>query len=230
MWTRLRPYPVLLLWLSLELLVQCPFIIQAVAAVTEKKKEETNGASSSFRIAGYLPDYRIHDKSIDWNATMALLDDVYLFSLSPQIQLGDNMFSACCLQPSHYETILSVTSNRPKVWVTVGGAGRSHKLTLAPSAMMRALAKLILEDFPNLITGIDFDCEMFMEHADYENYEKLVVAATNIFPPQGIDVSMALVRVYYYCCCLTLKTIFPPLEVVFLLTHARRVLILSSCT
>lgn len=139
------------------------------------------------RIAGYLPDYRIN--SVE-NETIALLDDVYLFSLSPQIQLGDNMFQACCLQSSHYE-ILESMQKGPKYWVTVGGAGRSNKLTRAPSAMMRALAKLVLEDH-SFITGIDFDCELFLEHSDYENYDKLVTAATNIFPAQGISVSIAL--------------------------------------
>jgi hypothetical protein len=158
-----------------------------------------SSSSKVVRIAGYLPDYQI--ESVDLNATLALLDDVYLFSLSPQIQLGDNMFQACCLQPHHYELLeqammQTFSTPRPKVWVTVGGAGRSHKLTKAPSSiMMRALTKLIFTDQKILnITGIDWDCELFLDHGDYESYDQLVTAATHIFPPQGIAVSMALVR------------------------------------
>jgi Glycosyl hydrolases family 18 len=178
---RYRPV-VLLLLHSVEQLL----FLHAGTVLSEKKED----GAAAFRIAGYLPDYRFHD--INLNETMKYLDDVYLFSLSPQTQLGDFMFQACCLQPSHFEALKSLSHPKPKFWVTVGGAGRSNKLTKAPSAMMRALARLVLDDYPSLITGIDFDCELFLEHSDYENYDKLVTAATNIFPPQGIAVSMAL--------------------------------------
>jgi hypothetical protein len=202
-------WPAILFSLGVELLFHnAASIVVATTTTTAGENgdnDPTTATTTSIpkvRIAGYLPDYRI--ESVDLNATLALLDDVYLFSLSPQIQLGDNMFQACCLQTHHYElleqamTTISTMKEtpRPKVWVTVGGAGRSHKLTKAPSSiMMRALTKLIFTDQKRLnITGIDWDCELFLDHGDYESYDQLVTAATHIFPPQGIAVSMALVR------------------------------------
>jgi hypothetical protein len=214
----MRLWPAILFSCGVELLFHNAASIFVVAATTTTTTAAEDGdndptttttkssSSTAVRIAGYLPDYRI--ESVDLNATLALLDDVYLFSLSPQIQLGDNMFQACCLQPHHYELLeqamMQTTKERtrPKVWITVGGAGRSHKLTKAPSSiMMRALTKLIFTDQKKLnITGIDWDCELFLDHGDYESYDQLVTAATHIFPPQGIAVSMALVRT----CCASL--------------------------
>ena len=65
-----------------------------------------------FRLAGYLPDYRV--EGIDLNSTAQLLDDLYLFSLSPQTALKANMFRLCCLQDSHYEKARQAVSPHPR--------------------------------------------------------------------------------------------------------------------
>lgn len=138
-----------------------------------------NVIDADFRIAGYLPDYRF-DSSFDINASAAVLDDLYLFSLAPQTQLGPNMFKACCLQEKHFlaaREAVEATDGRLRVWVTVGGGGRSHKFTQNPTTMLDALQTLLSER--PYIGGIDFDCETFWNHEDYERYEKLVIDATS---------------------------------------------------
>lgn len=148
--------------------------------------------NADFRIAGYLPDYRF-DSSLDLNASAALLDDLYLFSLSPQTQLGPAMFQACCLQEKHYTAAaqaVASTDGRLRAWVTVGGGGRSHKFTDAPSAMINALRDLIIAK--PYIRGVDFDCETFYAHQEYERYEKLLTSAATLLHSNFPDVQVSV--------------------------------------
>lgn len=155
----------------------------------------------SFRIAGYVPDYRF-DGTINWNKTAELVDDLYLFSLFPQTQLGTNMFQLCCLHPEHYHTarqavLASYAASSPTMsssrnttlWVTVGGAERSHKFTKAPGSMIGALRDLVAQEG---LDGVDFDCESFQSHDDDVEYEELLRSAAILLHTSGILMSVAL--------------------------------------
>jgi len=181
-------HSVLLRCCCVLLLVGCLIVVSA--------NEDDQENSSSFRIAGYLPDYRF-GSGIDLNATAALVDDIYLFSLSPQTQLGPQMFSLCCLKPDDYQQAREARAharnshNREiKLWVTVGGAGRSHNFVAHPSAMVTALHQVVEQE---QLDGVDFDCESFKTHQDYTDYEILVRNAAKILRSKGnIPVSVAL--------------------------------------
>jgi hypothetical protein len=128
----------IIIWLHVY--VQLIYLLAAVGTITgslshssnDEEDEETSMVErfSTFRIAGYLPDYRF---GIDLNQTALLVDDLYLFSLSPQPQLGDMIFAVCCLNEDHFEKAKQAVSyahttagKDVKVWVTIGGGGRSN--------------------------------------------------------------------------------------------------------
>lgn len=155
--------------------------------------EDVEKSVPFFRIAGYLPDYRF---GIDLNSTAILLDDLYIFSLSPQTQLGDMMFALCCLDKSHYEKARQAavhaqitTGKEVKIWVTIGGGGRSAGFTKNPGAMIRVIQQLLADE---KIYGVDFDCELFLTHQDFVDYYSLIINAAHILHKEGKYVSVAI--------------------------------------
>ena len=145
-------------------------------------------AQADFRVAGYLPDYRF---DVDLEAKIPYLDDIYLFSLSPQTQLGDQMFDLCCLNDSHFEKARNAVRNHPKtkLWVTVGGGGRSHKFLNNPSAMLRSIRKVLNEQG---LHGVDFNNEELRTHKDYADYASFIRNTANLLHQEGYQVSVAL--------------------------------------
>jgi chitinase len=186
-----------LLCVCVQLFSNVMYLISTVSATTgttqQGADDEFPGVPSSFRIAGYLPDYRF---GIDLNSTALLLDDLYLFSLAPQPQLGEMIFAVCCLNQDHYEKAHQAVAYAKqtigkdvKIWVTVGGGGRSASFTKNPSAMISALQVLLTtQNFD----GVDFDCELFRSHQDYDDYDALLKSAAYVLHKLGKQVSVAL--------------------------------------
>jgi chitinase len=155
--------------------------------------EEFDRPAGTFRLAGYLPDYRF---GIDLNSTALLLDDLYLFSLSPQPQLGAMMFAVCCLDKNHYEKARQAAAHarsqagkEVKIWVTIGGGGRSTGFTKNPGAMIGAIKQLLAEEN---FDGVDFDCELFLSHQDFDDYDTLITNAAYVLHKEGKYVSVAI--------------------------------------
>lgn len=172
----------------------CAFasFLSRVAAV-ESEGREVQATAPTFRIAGYLPDYRFD--GIDLNATVEQLDDLYLFSLAPQSQLGSNILSLCCLKSNHFEKARQAVAHAASkgkeviLWVTVGGGGRSSGFVKAPSNMIGALKQLAKDE---KLQGVDFDCEHFTSHQDYVDYEALIMNAAYVLHKEGMQISVAL--------------------------------------
>jgi chitinase len=169
------------------------FLVISLSNVAASSNENTERSVDSFRIAGYLPDYRF---GIDLNSTTVLLDDLYLFSLSPQPQLGAMIFAVCCLDKEHYQKARqaadhakSVTGKEVKIWVTVGGGGRSNGFTKNPGAMIGAIKQLLVDE---KFHGVDFDCELFRTHQDYVDYDSIITNAAYVLHKEGKHVSVAL--------------------------------------
>jgi GH18 family chitinase len=147
-------------------------------------------SNDSFRIAGYLPDYRFD--GIDWNKTVPLIDDLYLFSMAPQTHLDDasEMFSGCCLQDWQFVKARHARAQTSiDVWVTIGGGGRSDHFTRNPDVMIQAI---LLFASQQQIQGIDFDCESFTSRRDYDDYLSLIRKAIPALHKSHLFVSVAL--------------------------------------
>ena len=151
--------------------------------------------TTPFRIAGYVPDYRFD--GIDLNRTAEYVDDLFLFSIMPQTQLGmHSMLKVCCLSADMYETARqavahakSTAGRKVKLWVTLGGAGRSHKMMVNPSETIGALRELL---FAEELKGVDFNCNEFRSHQDYVDYETLIRNTAKVLYKLGAQVSVAI--------------------------------------
>ena len=92
----------------------------------------TDSDPNDLVVAGYLPDYRTY---INVNASSSLLTDLYLFSIEPARDGSVQGNNVCCLGKDHFRLLQQAKANsrngahrrRPlRVWVTIGGGGRSH--------------------------------------------------------------------------------------------------------
>lgn len=111
-------------------LVACFHLLQIRAGIAK---------SNDFVVGGYLPEYRSY---INLNNTIPYLTDVILFSMTPD---NDGTFGSCCLDSHHFEQARQARAyqqthfpekQRLKIWVSVGGAGRSNSfaaIVLDPS-------------------------------------------------------------------------------------------------
>ena len=118
--------------------------------------------SPSFVIAGYLPDYRTY---ININATAPLLNDLMLFSLTPETILEYDESSGsggCCLSSEHFDKFREArafkknlldqveASNKQqlRLLLTVGGGGRSngfHGIVMGDIDLQRKFAKNLVQ-------------------------------------------------------------------------------------
>jgi GH18 family chitinase len=174
-----------------KVLAACAWILLAGRVSDAAVANDSEPATPPFRVAGYLPDYRFGGGGIDVNATAALVDDLYLFSLSPQPSLGDNMFALSPLRKEHFEEARQARASHPdtNLWVTIGGGGRSSNMLKKPAELVRAAALFVEREG---LQGVDFDCEFFRTHDDYRAYEKMLVEAAQVLRGQGVQVSVAL--------------------------------------
>lgn len=97
---------------------------------------------SDLGLGAYLPDYRM---TYNVNASANHLTDLILFSIQPDQQ---GMINGCCLQKDHYNVASGARdhNNDLKIWVSIGGAGRSTGIPSITSDPVRR-KRLIDESF-----------------------------------------------------------------------------------
>lgn len=160
-------------------------------------------AAAVFRVGGYLPDYRFY---IDVNNTSPFLTDLVLFSTSPSPHLSrGSPLSACCLDGDKFEagrraraykkersdssSGSSSSSAELKLWLSVGGGGRSDHFLDDLDGLTSAIRELASK---HQLDGVDLDCESFSSQQDYSKYMSWIDAAAPLFHQDGLLVSVAL--------------------------------------
>jgi hypothetical protein len=118
--------------LKISLVILVIFFLYNAMYSEATQQEEVN---DNFTLAAYLPDYRIVsyvEQQLLHNFTVSppLLTDLILFSLQPH---SKGFLGGCCLQPDHFklaqryrEQLYTTNEKRLRLWVTVGGSGRSY--------------------------------------------------------------------------------------------------------
>jgi Glycosyl hydrolases family 18 len=178
-------------------------------------------SNNTFVVAGYLPDYRLFH--VDLPPIMAALTDVLLFSLEvsatsvmmmtsvaandddffpnddePQKQQQKAVYP-CCWRINHFERTRSAwhdqkQDNRPRLWLVVGGGGRSSGFaSLFESRDRRAAwisALLALVAQQDELFGIVFNAEGMRSSQEYTSYMQLVYQVAASRP--SLPVSVAL--------------------------------------
>mmetsp|Transcript_3186 Transcript_3186/g.4836 ORF Transcript_3186/g.4836 Transcript_3186/m.4836 type:complete len:321 (+) Transcript_3186:30-992(+) len=147
-------------------------------------------------IAGYLPDYRSY---INVNNTAILLTDLILFSVEPSAD--GTLEGQCCLGSSHYQLAREASSSRVessksalKIWITVGGAGRSEgfrtfsKSQAGRDAFVSNLLQLCKKEGLN---GVDIDWQDIKDESEYENFIQLILAASKALHEEGMLLSVS---------------------------------------
>ena len=188
------------------------------AAVTAVSADETEYKYDNFAIAGYLPDYRINyfmDKQLGTNRkkdkvtgddnkspSSSSMTDLILFSLQPH----SKGFFGCCLQDDHYDLVEKFVANSNnnytssssirRVWVTVGGGGRSGAFPeiCAKKELRNRLIRSILNlsvKYP-FIKGIDLDFFNPTTIQERDNYILFLNEAIPQLHKEGIKVSLTL--------------------------------------
>jgi chitinase len=178
-------------------------------AVSYSHEGSRGDGDNDWIIAGYLPDYRFY---IDVNQTVTGLTDLILFSLEPP------HFNCCMEKTPHWtmakqavahhqreqslrkDTIRQTTKTEAivsplKLWVTVGGAGRSAGFAdlLQDATGQEALFKRIIAlAAKHKLTGIDFDCELPFTQQQYYYYMLFLEAACDRLHQEGLLVSVAI--------------------------------------
>lgn len=145
-----------------------------------------------FSIAAYLPDYRSY---ISVNATAPFLTDLLLFSISPDS-------GGCCLSEDHYRIARQAQSfkqqysnARLRLWVTVGGGGRSEgfrNIVSDETGRARFVDSMVHLCKREGLDGIDFDWEIPKTRQELQAYSTLLLDMSKILHGQNLLISVAL--------------------------------------
>ncbi len=143
---------------------------------------------SSFRIVGYLPNYREFDR-----VSTRGLTDLILFSVTPTAT-GDLNLSRLKKMPWSKLRAFK-TQQRVRLILCVGGWERSANFaTVATSDAMRqkfvnAVVKTCLDE---RLDGVDLDWEHPKTEAEQEGYAKLLADLHQAFEPHGLVLSVTI--------------------------------------
>mmetsp|Transcript_41091 Transcript_41091/g.46691 ORF Transcript_41091/g.46691 Transcript_41091/m.46691 type:complete len:325 (-) Transcript_41091:103-1077(-) len=146
-------------------------------------------------VAGYLPEYR---SNININNTSALLTDLILFSLDPG---ADGILEGrCCLKDSHYKLAREARSHRKKsssrplkLWVTIGGVGRSESfLAISKSGTKRDqfLSNLVQLCKRESLNGVDIDWQGLRNEDEYKLFIELILSTAKMLHKSGLLISV----------------------------------------
>lgn len=153
-------------------------------ALTQKKP------TTDFRIAGYLPDYRVD--TLD-SSQAAGLTDLVLFSVEPRKDgsLDTGNWTAQRLAKSR--AIASEVQSR--LMLTIGGWNRSDGFTaMAENSLLRQrfLQCLLMFCEQSDIQGIVFDWEFPLGKQEETSFEQLLIDARRRFSPLGMPIEIAV--------------------------------------
>lgn len=144
----------------------------------------------AFRIAGYLPDYRLADFPLE---AAESLTDLILFSAEPtpegELKLGS-------LTNAPWETLMTFkTHQRVRLILCIGGWNRSHGFaSVSQSTSKRLLfAKAVVRFcLERRFDGVDLDWEHPANPEEEANYGKLLVDLRQEMKPHGLVLSLTM--------------------------------------
>ncbi len=160
----------------------CCFFVSVTLAATGLPADE----NPAFRVAGYLPDYRLSD--FDSDKAQYVTDLIY-FSVEPTEQGGlkrghlrsDDLARLQAIKAKHRLTLS----------LCVGGWGRSAgfaQVSASEKTRQAFVANLVKFCRENQFDGVDLDWEHPADDAERENYGKLIVALKK----EGLLVTVAI--------------------------------------
>jgi len=143
---------------------------------------------TEFQIGAYLPDYRF---SITLRDHLPYLTDLFLFSFAPP--LGE-----CCLQQEeHWNKINEqILNNSTRVWLTVGGGGRSDfdAIEEPTPRFVKRLARLLEQQavYQKTTMGVVFDHEAIRDQKDLNKFYTFLRSSSMRLKVSGFQVAVAV--------------------------------------
>jgi GH18 family chitinase len=145
-------------------------------------------AGREFRIAGYLPEYRL--PGFDLELMARGVTDLLLFSAEPTADGGLNLDR---LAPEHWPRLREFkTRARVRLVLSLGGWGRStHFAAVAGDAVRRRtfVSTVIRTCLAERLDGVDLDWEHPRNNAEEEAYGALLSELRDAFAPWGLQLS-----------------------------------------
>jgi chitinase len=163
-------------------------LLVAILAVPNPSFDGTSTASATFRVVGYLPDYRAFD-SVSTHG----LSDLILFSATPTAK-GELDLSRLKKMPWSKLRAFK-TQQRVRLILCVGGWERSANFApVAAANEMRqkfvgSVVKVCLDE---RLDGVDLDWEHPKNEAEQEGYAKLLTELHQAFEPHGLMLSVTI--------------------------------------
>jgi GH18 family chitinase len=174
--------------------VMIAMTVALAVAVTSQDSDTTTDAPPPV-IAGYLPNYRFAMSHL--SQALSGLTDVILFSVDPVQVVEETLLDGnCCLHRDEMDRVMQAvetahnasqannsTTSKLKVWLTLGGGGRSFGFGMGRSRTKRAalFAHILQTAHKYQLDGIDWDCESFAHAQDYQHYIVLLREAKHYF-------------------------------------------------
>lgn len=152
--------------------------------------ERQRPAPREFRVAGYLPDYRLADLDL---RTAEGLTDLILFSAEPTAKGGID-FSR--LKSAPWEALRAwKTQQRVRLILCVGGWDRSGAfpaVSATPASRQQFARNVTAACLEHRLDGVDLDWEHPKDAREAEQYGLLLTELRTAFQPQGLVLSMTL--------------------------------------
>lgn len=147
-------------------------------------------ARSSFRIVGYLPDYRLADYDLEAAKT---LTDLIVFSAEPA---SDGSLNTERLKNCPWSSLLTFkTKHRVRMLLTIGGWERSTQFAAVSSSPdLRAKFVAAVVDFclARRLDGVDLDWEHPEGTQQEQGYALLLSDLRKGFEPHGLLLSVTM--------------------------------------
>lgn len=152
--------------------------------------DEEPRADSSFRVVGYLPDYRL--ENYDLQAAKSLTD-LIIFSAEPA---ADGSLNMARLQHCPWPKLLEFkTRHRVRLLLTIGGWERSaHFPAVSSSQQLRNRFVTSVVEFclAQRLDGVDLDWEHPTEPQQEQNYALLLKDLQKSFETHGLLLSVTI--------------------------------------
>ncbi|HWL10306.1 MAG TPA: glycoside hydrolase family 18 protein, partial [Planctomicrobium sp.] len=145
---------------------------------------------ASFRVVGYLPDYRARKFDPD---QAAFLTDLILFAAEPTPDGGIDLGN---LKNAPWESFETARSRHGvRLFLCLGGWGRSDhfsRAVLSPAARTRLVISIVNLLRQKRLDGLDLDWEHPKGAAEQAAYAILLEELKNAFRPHGLKLSLTI--------------------------------------
>jgi chitinase len=170
--------------------LHCLLVSVCLFPISPLIADEGQVADSSFRVVGYLPDYRLAEFDLE---TARSLSDLIVFSAEPAI---DGQLNTERLQNCPWPALLAFkTQHRVRLLLTIGGWERStHFAAVSSSQELRTKFVAAVVEFclARRLDGVDLDWEHPEGTIQEESYALLLSDLRKSFEPHGLLLSVTM--------------------------------------